>query len=64
MPPTVTELRKKARERAALLRKSEKGLLSKASAMQRRLNAYVLNYFLPSLQINENNTIKNTKEKN
>jgi len=60
MPPTVTELRKKARERAALLRKSEKGLLSKASAMQRRLNSYVLNYFLPSLQINENNTIKNT----
>ena len=59
MPPTVTELRKKARERAALLRKSEKGLLSKASAMQRRLNSYVLNYFLPSLQINENNTIKN-----
>ena len=60
MPPTVTELRKKARERAALLRKSEKGLLSKASAMQRRLNSYVLNYFLPSLQINENNTRKNT----
>ena len=60
MPPTVTELRKKARERAALLRKSEAGLLAKASAMQRRLNAYVLNYFLPSLDINENNTIKNT----
>ncbi len=60
MPPTVTELRKKARERAALLRKSEAGLLAKASAMQRRLNAYVLNYFLPSLEINDNNTIKNT----
>ena len=60
MPPTVTELRKKARERAALLRKSEKGLLDKANALQRRLNAYILNYFLPTLEVNDNNTIKNT----
>ena len=60
MPPTVTELRKKARERAALLRKSEKGLLDKANALQRRLHAYVINYFLPSLEVNPDNTIKNT----
>lgn len=60
MPPTVTELRKKARERAALLRKSEAGLLDKANALQRRLNAYILNYFLPTLEVNDNNTIKNT----
>ena len=60
MPPTVTELRKKARERAALLRKSETGLLDKANALQRRLNAYILNYFLPTLEVNDNNTIKNT----
>lgn len=57
--PTVTELKKLARKRSAILRSSEKGLLSRAASMQRKLNAYVLNTLLPSLDI-RGNQISNT----
>lgn len=57
---TLTELRKVARKRSALLRKSEKGLLDRAATMERRLNAYVLNTLLPSLDISGGN-IKNSQ---
>lgn len=60
MPPTVTELRKQARARGSILRAAEKGLVTRAGTMQRKLNAYVLNYLLPTLEINPNNTIKST----
>jgi hypothetical protein len=57
--PTVTELRKQARIRSASLRAAEKGLLTRSATMQRSLNAYILNFFLPTLDVS-NNQIKNT----
>lgn len=57
--PTVTALRKQARKRSSLLRKSEKGLLTRSATMERKLNAYVLSILLPSLDIS-NNQVKNT----
>lgn len=59
MPPTVTELQKEARKRGALLRKSESGLMTRASSLQRRLNSYVTSKLLPSLDIS-NGQIRNT----
>lgn len=58
-PPTVTELRKVARDRSRILRESEKGLLNRTSSLERRLNAYVINSLIPSLEIS-NNRVKNT----
>lgn len=60
-PPKLKDLENKARKRSKTLRDSEKGLLSTAEKLQRRLNAYVLNFLLPGLEYNEQtNTIKNT----
>lgn len=59
MLPTITDLKKIARKRSALLRSSEKGLLDRSASLERRLNAYVLNTLIPSLQI-RNNKILNT----
>lgn len=58
-PPTVTELRKLARKRGATLRGAESGLMDKAKAQERKLNRYVLNTLIPSLDIS-NNRVKNT----
>lgn len=57
---TLTDLRKVARKRSALLRSSEKGLLQRAATMERRLNAFVLNNLLPSLDIS-GGRIKNSQ---
>jgi hypothetical protein len=46
--PTITELRKIARQRSSILRNSEKGLLARANSMERKLNAYLLGTFFPS----------------
>jgi hypothetical protein len=59
MTPNLTDLRKIARKRSKYLRGSEAGLLSRAASMERKLNAYVLNTLVPSLQM-RNNTIINT----
>ena len=59
MLPNVTDLKKIARKRSALLRSTEKGLLDRSTTLERRLNAYVLNTLIPSLQIS-NNKIVNT----
>lgn len=59
--PTVTQLRKIARKRSSILRASESGLLDKTASQERKLNSYVLNTLVPSLEIDSNtNTIKNT----
>lgn len=59
--PTVTYLRKIARKRSSILRASESGLLDKTASQERKLNSYVLNTLVPSLEIDSNtNTIKNT----
>jgi hypothetical protein len=50
-PPTITELQKLARKRGKVLRESEDGLMSKAKSQERKLNNYLLNSFIPSLQI-------------
>jgi hypothetical protein len=60
-PPKLKDLENKARKRSETLRDSETGLLSTAEKLQRRLNAYILNFLLPGLEYNEQtNTIKNT----
>ncbi|MCW8966606.1 MAG: hypothetical protein OQK82_07980, partial [Candidatus Pacearchaeota archaeon] len=59
MLPTVKALQKEARKRGAMLRKSESGLLSNAASMQDKLDSYIINTFLPSLDIS-NGQIKNT----
>ena len=50
--PTITELRKLARKRSAILRASESGLIKKAKSQERKLNKYVLDTLLPSFDIN------------
>lgn len=60
-PPKLKDLETKARKRSKTLRDSETGLLSTAEKLQKRLNAYVLDFVLPGLEYNEQtNTIKNT----
>jgi len=59
MPPTIKQLNKEARKRGAMLRKAESGLLDKAATLERKLNAYMLNTLVPSLDIS-NGKIKNT----
>lgn len=60
-PPKLKDLENKARKRSETLRDSETGLLSTAEKLQRRLNAYILNFLLPGLEYNEQtNTIKNS----
>ena len=57
--PKLKDIRSNARKRSAILRIAEGGLMDKASASQSRLNAYVLNELLPSLDI-ENGRVKST----
>jgi len=57
--PTVTKLQQQARIRGRQILQAEKGLLSKATTLQRSLNNYVLNKFLPTLDIS-NGRISNT----
>lgn len=57
--PKLTDIRKNARNRSSSLRASESDLLTKAKALQGRLNAYVLNRLLPTLDIS-NGQVKNT----
>lgn len=57
--PKLKDIRSNARKRSAILRIAEGGLMEKASASQSRLNAYVLNELLPSLDI-ENGRVKST----
>ena len=59
MLPTITDLKKIARQRSALLRASEKGLLERTATLERKLNTYILNTLIPSLDI-RNNRITNT----
>lgn len=59
MLPSLTELKKIARQRSALLRASEKGLLKRTATLERKLNTYILNTLIPSLDI-RNNTIINS----
>ena len=59
MLPNISDLRKIARKRSKYLRDAESGLLSRSDTMQRKLNAYVLNTLVPSLQI-RNNRLTNT----
>ena len=60
-PPTITELQKLARKRGKVLRESEDGLMNKAKSQERKLNNYLLNSFIPSLQIDSvTNTFKAT----
>tara|TARA_R110002096_G_scaffold27031_5_gene83096 strand:+ start:198 stop:1070 length:873 start_codon:yes stop_codon:yes gene_type:complete len=60
MPPKITDLRKLARGRSSLLRTAEKGLLSRATTMQRKLNAYVMRILMPSLQIKNNKLVNSS----
>ena len=55
----MSDLRKIARKRSKYLRNAESGLLSRSDTMQRKLNAYVLNTLVPSLQM-RNNRLTNT----
>ena len=55
----MSDLRKIARKRSKYLRDAESGLLSRSDTMQRKLNAYVLNTLVPSLQM-RNNQLTNT----
>jgi len=57
--PRVTDLKKIARKRSSILRASESGLIKKTTSQERRLNSYVLNTLIPSLEI-EGGRIKNT----
>jgi len=57
---TIKELRKVARKRSRMLRRAESGLLKRAGNMERKLNAYLLNILLPSLDISNGN-ITNTQ---
>jgi len=57
--PTITELRKIAASRFKQVQASEKGLLSKTNTLQRKLNAFMRQVFIPSLDI-DNGRIKNT----
>jgi hypothetical protein len=59
MLPNMSDLRKIARKRSKYLRDAESGLLSRSDTMQRKLNAYVLNTLVPSLQM-RNNQLTNT----
>ena len=60
-PPRTTDLRAKNAKRSNLITRSEKGLIKQSGSLQRNLNAFLLNEFLPSLAIDENtNTIRNT----
>ena len=59
MTPNLSDLRKIARKRSKYLRDSEKGLMSRAASMQRKLNAYVLNMLVPTFQM-RNNRLTNT----
>jgi hypothetical protein len=59
MKPTKTKLNKAARKRGSTMRKAESGLLNKAVSLQSKLNGYILNVLMPSLDIS-NGKISNT----
>lgn len=50
-----------SKKRADIIKKSESDLLKKATALDVRLSKYVLNTFVPTLEIADNGTIKNTQ---
>ncbi len=60
MLPNITDLRKIARGRSSRLRTAEKGLLSRAATMERKLNAYVLRILLPSMQIRNHKLVNSS----
>jgi len=55
----LNDLNKIARKRSTFVDSSEKGLISKAATLQRRLNAYVTKVLIPSLDI-KNGSIVNS----
>lgn len=57
--PTVTSQQKIARQRGEQLRLAEKGLMSRSKTADSRLNRYVLDKLLPTLDI-EGGKVKNT----
>jgi len=58
--PTITELKKKGAKRTKQILANEKGLMKRSLIAQKRLNAFMLNTFVPSLDIDDNGNIKNS----
>lgn len=50
-----------SKKRADIIKKSESDLIKKATALDVRLSKYVLNTFVPTLEISDSGTIKNTQ---
>lgn len=61
-PPTLTELNKRGRKRAATVIKAQKGLIKKSGTLQRTLHAFVINELMQSLDRDLDNNLKNTNE--
>ena len=61
-PPTITELNKLGNKRRATVKDAQKGLIEKAEKLQRKLNAYILNDLINTLEKDEENNLKNTSE--
>jgi len=57
--PTKQQLNEIARQRGEIMRAAEKGLLSKSKELEKKLQSFVLNSFLPELEI-KNNRIVNS----
>ncbi|OED34282.1 hypothetical protein AB832_07955 [Flavobacteriaceae bacterium (ex Bugula neritina AB1)] len=57
----ISDLRKIAAKRSSFMRKSESGLLSRAAILQKRLNNYVLNVLLPSLEVKDGRIVNSQK---
>lgn len=58
---SITALFAKSKSRAAVLRKSEKDLIKRASALDIRLSKYVLNTLIPTLELSSDGKVKNTQ---
>lgn len=57
---TNKNIDKKARQKIATVKKSEKKLIEIAAKQQRKLNNFLINTFMPSLDIKDGNIINNT----
>ena len=49
--PTITDLKKKGTKRTSKILASEKGLMERSSINQKHLNSYMLNVFMPTLDV-------------
>ncbi len=59
--PKITDIRAASKRRSDIITKAQKGLLDKTNSLQQRLYTYVVNSFMPEMDINKGKVVNSTK---